>query len=138
MGEERPTDSPPTAVDLRLDLGGVVVAAGLEVGDVCILIRQVDVVEQGGMHQHAFLLEQLDVGGLPGHHAPDEVLEMPLGACVIGVAGKDHPWSHTFCCAAHRTAQPQQGCRISDLAALVDVHVAEVSALEPVEAGLVF
>ena len=48
MGEERPTDRrPPTAVDVRLDLGRALVAAGLEVGDVGILIRQVGVVKHG-------------------------------------------------------------------------------------------
>jgi hypothetical protein len=85
-----------TAVDVRLDLGRVVVAAGLEVGEVGILVHQVGVVEQGGVDKYALLLEQLDVGGLPGHHPPDEILVMPVGASVIGVAGQDHPWGHTF------------------------------------------
>ena len=46
----------PTALDVRLDLGGVVVAAGLEVGDVGVLVHQVGVVEQGGVSQHALLI----------------------------------------------------------------------------------
>ena len=57
MGEERPTDRrPPTAVDVRLDLSRALVAAGLEGGDVGVLVHQVGVVEQGGISQHALLV----------------------------------------------------------------------------------
>ena len=57
MGEERPTDRrPPTAVDVRLDLSRALVAAGLEGGDVGVLVHLVGVVEQGGISQHALIV----------------------------------------------------------------------------------
>ena len=57
MGEKAAADLSPTAVNLGLDLGFIEIAAGLEVLDVGVLVGQVDVVEQGAVHQHALLFE---------------------------------------------------------------------------------